>query len=164
MTMPDDADVMRGLDHTYAAVAGLLDDDTQATGRALCNLTDMGMGFLFSACGMWAAMFNEAVLSLPCSCGHKRTAEEADDGEDTFVGVQFISAHTGRSVNPEEMPSEMKPAIWATRFITATANGDAVAMHALFSAIANDAELLGNSMVQLVKMAAGAVARLRSAT
>ncbi len=168
MTMPNDADMMRGLDRVYAAVAGILDDDLAATGRALTDLTEMGMGYLFSACGMWAAMFNEASQSGPCTCGGAAAADDDDtrvildaDG-DAFVGMQFINARTGDTVNPDQLPDELQPAVWATRYITATANGDLLGMHALFKSAGP--ELLGEGILALVKLAATAVAHARSGT
>lgn len=160
MTMPNDTDLMRGMGLTYAAVHGFLCGDVEAAGRAICDLTDMGQGFLFSACGVWAAMVNEGIQPAECAC----CKEQADDdGEyETFVGMEFIDARTGEHVNPDDAPPEARPAVWAARFVTASANSDPHAMHALFKAGTDEPELLGRGVLQLAKMAAAAVEHARS--
>lgn len=96
-------------------------DDADSADVHLADLYRRGgKSALYGACAAWAELIGEHMIG------------PRHDG--AYVAFQVGYADTMETCEPETLPAEMAPALWAGRFVTAIANADAETAIALFNA------------------------------
>lgn len=135
---------------TRALLAAMV-ADVRAMARSVEMLMRHGHAALFFACMSWA----DAVRMFTMTCDHEHCADP--DGEHRLVaGVQILHGPDGRVIEPEQVPPEVAPAVWAGRFIAACANDDKEMALALYKAV--QGEQLAAGIFYLLRMAGAATA------
>jgi hypothetical protein len=126
--------------------------DIDGSAQAVRDMVELGgMGYLFSACGVWAEAFNRLM--------HEGDGP-APDPAGPWHTFQVRDRTTGEPIDPDAVNAyaEGRPLLWAVRFITATANRDLDTMGALFSALCHDDEdafdVLAGGVVQVLDLTA----------
>lgn len=95
-------------------------EDREAT-LGMLTLVQLGGAYgLYVACGTWAEVVGDRMI------GH--------DDEVAFAGLHISRVDTGEQVDPNDLPDDMAPALWAGRFVAAAYNKDDDTMLALFNA------------------------------
>lgn len=95
--------------------------------KCLTDIEDHGPKGLFFACTAWARLVNQvtgAAGALEAHAGH--------DCGSPKLGFQLVDDE-GNSYNPDALPAEAQPAVWAHRFVVAQANDDVEQAVALFA-------------------------------
>lgn len=126
------ADHLKGIGLAMRALQCRVIGDTEGASDAVGELMDLGgVGYLFCACGTWAELVNR-LSSEQCDC-----CEPHPDNDGFVVGFE-VRDKAGNILNPDELPDEAQPRVWAARFVAATGNNDKETMYALFSAMDGD--------------------------
>jgi hypothetical protein len=102
-------------------------NDNEGTLRCLSDIESHGAKGLFFACAAWARLVNRVTGAAEALAAHATRA----DCESPKLGFQVVDDE-GKSYNPDALPADAQPAMWAHRFIVAQANDDADQAVALF--------------------------------
>jgi hypothetical protein len=96
-------------------------EDVEAT-VGMLTLVKLGGAYgLYVACGAWADVIGTRMIGN-------------NDGDVAFAGLEISRVDTGEQVDPNDLPDDMAPALWAGRFVAANYNKDDGTMQALFNA------------------------------
>lgn len=125
---------LTALDAVVCAASG----NAEGVAEAVAKVAEHGDAAVFAACCAWAA--TPGVLGLVAEGG---------------VASLEIRDGRGRLVEPEAVPAELAPCLWAGRFVAAQMNDDFDACMALFRAIPRD-QVTAN-LLALLEIAAHAI-------
>ncbi len=128
------------------AITGVLTDNPVMAHRGLKMICQGGLKSLLTACLGWARSIQMAADMNP------------DLGNNEMIGFEVLDEDE-TPVNPDQVPEEMASAVWAARFVAATANQDFDQCSALFSEALRLAEARrqccgGDHILALVELSA----------
>lgn len=114
-------------DAAALAIHGGLTNNLDIITGALTVLERYGATGIFVACFGWARMAASVAGLDP-------------EDKDSFIGfgIETVNSDGITRVNPDDVPPEMRPTVWAIRFVTAAANQDFAQCSSLFHAPADD--------------------------
>lgn len=109
----------------------------------------------YQAVGIWALLHGLAGAVAQLGMGVNPVT-----GRHAGLAELQITTDSGRPVEPEDLPPDLRPKLWAARFVTAFVNDDRATLNALFDASlrATTAEHLAD-MAALIGLAGRAVAQ-----
>lgn len=115
MEQPTEGEVRRCV---VAAVALLASGDVEGSSRAVTSILFGGPRCTWAACMAWAEVVNQLAL----------------DPRNPQPAVLQLGLRDGSPVEPEDVPAQMHPQLWAARVVTAQANRDVETVRALLEA------------------------------